>query len=77
MQIAQLSLVQIQKSQCLSDREFPEFFKTHPTFILNPILRPVEAKNLPASLSVVGCTLKKCSNSERKFSFSSFVDCSL
>ena len=27
-------MVQIEKSQCLSNREFPEFFKTHPTFII-------------------------------------------
>ena len=26
-------MVQIEKSQCLLNREFPEFFKTHPTFI--------------------------------------------
>ena len=26
-------MVQIEKSQCLLNREFPKFFKTHPTFI--------------------------------------------
>ena len=32
-QILSLSKGQIKKFWCLSDREFPEFFKTHPTFV--------------------------------------------
>ena len=32
-QISQLLLGQIEKFLCLSDREFPEFFKKHPTFV--------------------------------------------
>ena len=32
-QISQLLIGQIEKFWCLSDREFPEFFKTHPTFV--------------------------------------------
>ena len=32
-QISQLLIGQIEKFLCLSDREFPEFFKTHPTFV--------------------------------------------
>ena len=31
--ISQLLIGQIEKFWCLSDREFTEFFKTHPTFI--------------------------------------------
>ena len=56
-------MVQIGTSQCLFNREFPEFFKTHQHFSLGEILRPLGAKNLPASLSVVGCIytyLQKC-----------------
>ena len=37
MQISQLPMVQIGKFLCLSDREFPEFFKTHPTLICRSI----------------------------------------
>ena len=48
-------MVQIRKSQCLFNREFPKFFKTHQNFSLGEILRPLGAKNLSASLSVVGC----------------------
>ena len=32
-QISQLLIGQIENFLCLSDREFPEFFKTHPTFV--------------------------------------------
>ena len=39
MQLSQLPLVQIVKFQCLSNREFPEFFKTHPTYISRSILK--------------------------------------
>ena len=39
MQISQLPMVQIGKFQCLSHREFPEFFKTHPTLICRSIVQ--------------------------------------
>ena len=32
-------MVQIVKSQCPMNREFPEFFKTHPTFICSSIFK--------------------------------------
>ena len=38
-------MVQIVKSQCPMNREFPEFFKTHPTFICIQFLRPLGAFN--------------------------------
>ena len=37
MQISQLPIVEIGKFQCLSHREFPEFFKTYPTLIYRSI----------------------------------------
>ena len=45
-QISQLLIGQIEKFWCLSDREFPEFFKTHPTFLPNPFQSRVIAKKL-------------------------------
>ena len=39
MQISRLPMVQIGKFQCLSHREFPEFFKTHPTLICRSIVQ--------------------------------------
>ena len=38
-QLSQLALVQIIKFQCLTSPEFPEFFKTHPTFICRSIFK--------------------------------------
>ena len=43
-QISQLLIGQIEKFWCLSDREFPEFFKTHPTFVPSPFQSGVISK---------------------------------
>ena len=32
-------MAQIEKNQCPSNREFPEFFKTHPTLICRSIVK--------------------------------------
>ena len=54
MQISQLSLL-----QCPSNREFPEFFKTHPTFVCRSIFRASMSfqnqKNQPALLFFRPC----------------------
>ena len=41
---------QIEKIWCLSDREFPEFFKTPPTFISDPFQSRVIAKKTQKSV---------------------------
>ncbi len=43
LHISQLAMVQIGKFLCPSDREFPEFFRTHPTLISRSIFMPLGA----------------------------------
>ena len=51
-------MVQIGKFLCLSDREFPEFFKTHPTFIFRSNLSASKNKKTkPANLFFRPCTI--------------------
>ena len=38
-QLSQLTMVQIQISQCPSNKEFPKFFKTHPAFVCSSLLK--------------------------------------
>ena len=53
-------MVEIEKSWCLFNREFPEFFKTHPTFILRSNFkasRTLKPKR-PVLLWYIICSLK-------------------
>ncbi len=43
LHISQLPMVQIRKFLCPSVREFPEFFRTHPTLICRSIFMPLGA----------------------------------
>ena len=52
-------MVQIGISQCLLNREFPEFFKTHPTFICRSIFKASRSfQTKPATLSCHLCTVQ-------------------
>ena len=55
-QLSLLPLVQIQKFQCLTTREFPELFKTHPTVVSRSIFKASRRlQNKEASFIVGGC----------------------
>ena len=51
------------KFLCPLDWKFPEFFKTHPTFICRPLLRPVMG-NLPRITVFLGHPVKKLDSYE-------------
>ena len=53
-------MVQIVKSQCPMNREFPEVFKTHPTFIYGSnFTASRNLKTKPDMLSCGSCTSEK------------------
>ena len=57
MQISQPPMVQIGKFQCLSNRAFPELFKTHPTLICRSIVQASRSlqTNRPCYLIALVC----------------------
>ena len=56
--ISQWFFYQNSKFQCSLDWKFPEFFKTHPTFIFRPFPRPVMS-NLPLITVFFGTPCRK------------------
>ena len=60
MQLSPLIFALIVKSWCLSDREFPKFFKTPLTFNPGLNLKAVTANKTQAtSFALVGCKCKR------------------
>ena len=52
-------MVQIEKNQCPSNREFPEFFKTHPTLICRSIVKT--SRSLQTKLASLSDRTCNCS----------------